>query len=234
MGETDWTFASDSLAAASIARGVTGGIDRPNGGGAFLYGFASQAVVTGAVALFANQTNFAPTPLGRGGRINAAIQRGPSGGAVGFAPFIFLGLQGASVNDEGYLLGLMDDDPGRIALRKGRLLDGIPNDVAGASGILRRGTNQVEIGEWVHLQLDMIVNPNGDVILKAKRSDLDSNPVTAPVWEDIPGVDDFIDDALGVNSGSAPFLNSRFGFGFQSSDTTRRGYVDHVEVFRQL
>jgi len=232
MGQSDWTFCSDGLSTGSVDRGVTTGITRPNGGGSFLFGFNSLEVVAGAIALFNNQTNFAPNASG--GSVRGAVKRGVSGGKIGFSPFLMIGLQGPSVLDNAYLLGLSDDDPHRIALRKGAVVEGIPADAIGSGGILEVSTETFENDTWLHLRLDMIVNLNGDVILKAFASDLDSNPVTAPIWEAIPGLDDFVDDALGINSGSPPFTTSRFGFGFEVSDVTRRAFVDHVEVFRQI
>lgn len=232
MGEIDWTIAGDSLAQPSIDRGVTNGVARPNGGGNFVYGFASLEVVTGSVVLFANQTNFAPNA--KGGSVRGALKRGIGGGKEGFSPFLVLGMQGSSVSDEGYLLGLSDADPSRIALRKGVINSGVPGDVVGSGGILAVSTDTFDWDEWLHLRLDQVVNGNGDVLLKCFRNDLDSNPVTSPVWEAVPGLDDIVDDTLGVNTGSSPFTSGRFGFGFASQDVTRRGYVDHVEVFRQL
>ena len=49
------------------------------------------------------------------------------------------------------------------------------------------------------------------------------------------GGQDLIDvSALGINAGSQPFTSGRGGFGFFTKDVTRRGFIDHVEVFRQL
>jgi hypothetical protein len=81
----------------------------------------------------------------------------------------------------------------------------------------------------------MVVNQNGDVLLQVFRNDLTTNPLgTAPAWAAVPGISQFIDDTLGINSGSEPFTSGRAGFGFFTKDVTRRGFVDHVEVFRQL
>ncbi len=245
MGSANWTELNDSLNIATVDRGVTTGVPRPNGGGAFVYGFNSLATTAGAAGLFANQANFAPTPANKGGRVTGAIQRGVSAGAINFAPFFFLLGQGPSVNDAAYLLGPQDDSPHRIALRKGAIVQGLPAASPGANGILRRSTASFAAGVWHHLRLDAIVNLNGDVILKVFANDLTVNPVTAPVWAPIPGIEDpalvsshgagtaFIDDALGINSGSASFGSGRMGFGFQTKDVSRRGFFDHVECLRQ-
>lgn len=233
MAETDWTFLNDGLDAATVDRGVTTGIARPPGGGSFVFGFKSLSTAQGAVALFTNQLNFAP--MAKGGSVRGAIQRGASGGPLGFAPFFFVGLQGPSVNDLGYLLGLGDGDPHHVVLRKGALSGGLPDIPPGTQGVLRRSTGTFMPGTWVHLRLDMIVNLNGDVLLQVFQNDLVANPLGgAPSWQPVPGMSEFIDDALGINSGSQPFTSGRAGFGFFTKDVTRRGFLDHVEVYRQL
>jgi hypothetical protein len=81
----------------------------------------------------------------------------------------------------------------------------------------------------------MVVNLNGDVLLQVFQNDLVAHALgTAPSWAAVPGMGEFIDDALGINSGSQPFTSGRAGFGFFTKDVTRRGFLDHVEVFRQL
>lgn len=230
MAQADWTELTDGLDVNTVDRGVTTGIARPNGGGSFLFGFNSLIVATGAVGYFANQVNFAP--MAKGASIRAAIQRGPGGGATSFSPFLFVGGQGTSVNDSAYKLGLSDDDPHRVVLRKGSIASGA-GSVSSSAGLLAQSTATFLQGTWLHLRLDMIVNDTGDVILQAFSSDLDTNAVTSPSWVALDGITEFIDDALGINSGSAPFTSGRGGFGFACSDVTRRGFVDHVELLRQ-
>lgn len=232
MASADWQEATDGLDASTVDRGVTNGIARPNGGGAFVYGFNSLANTPGAVALYATQANFAP--MAKGGRITAAIQRGISGGPLNFSPFIFLGLGGTSVNDVGYMLGLQDDDPHRIVLRKGQLVGGLPAGAVGTNGILARSTATYAPGTWLHLLLDMIVNANGDVLLKCQASDLAQHSVATPSWAAIPGIGTVVDDALGVNTGSPALTSGRGGFGVVTKDVTRRAYFDRITLARQL
>jgi len=233
MAETDFTFLNDGLDAATVDRGVTTGIARPPGGRSFVFGFDSLSTAQGVVALFTNQVNFAP--MAKGGSVRGAVQRGVSGGPLGFAPFLFAGLQGPSVNDLGYLLGLGDGDPHHIVLRKGNLSGGLPDIPPGTQGVLRRSTATFLPGTWVHLRLDMVVNLNGDVLLQVFQNNLVTNPLGgAPSWQPIAGMSEFIDDALGINSGSQPFTSGRAGFGFFTKDVTRRGFLDHVEIYRQL
>ena len=126
-------------------------------------------------------------------------------------------------------------DPHHIVLRKGALSDGLPDLVPGTQGVLRRSTATFAAGTWLHLRLDMIVNQNGDVLLQVFQNDLVAHPVgTAPSWQAVPGMDQFIDDALAVNSGSQPFTSGRAGFAFFTKDVTRRGVFDQVEVYRQI
>jgi hypothetical protein len=234
MSEAEWTFMHTGFDAASVRRGVTTGIARPPNGGKFVYGFNSVVNTSGAVALYANQASFAPINA-RGGSVRGAVQRGASGGPLNFAPFLFLGANGLDVTSaHAYLLGLDDDDPHRIVLRKGLITDGLPSTSVGTNGILAAGTESFVNSTWVHLRLDAIVNTNGDVLLQAYRSDLALHPVDNPAWALVPGIGQFIDDALGINSGSPPLQGGYIGFGFQSKDVSRRAFFDQIEVQRQL
>jgi len=231
MAEADWTYLNDGLDIATVDRGVTAGIARPPGGGSFLFAFNSLAAVQGAVGLFCNLVDFAP--MAKGASIRGCVQRGPGGGPTGFSPFMFLSCQGNSINDTAYLLGLSDDDPHRIVLRKGAVAVGIP-DSEGPNVLLASGESFSQ-GTWLHLRLDVIVNDNGDVVLKVLRNDLGAHPLGSPPdWQPVPGMVEFIDDHLGINSGSQPLTSGRGGFGMSVADVTRRGYFDHLELLRQV
>jgi len=231
MAEADWTYLNDGLDIATVDRGVTAGIARPPGGGSFLFAFNSLAAVQGAVGLFCNLVDFAP--MAKGASIRGCIQRGPGGGPTGFSPFMFLSCQGNSVNDTAYLLGLSDDAPHRIVLRKGAVAVGIP-DSEGPNVLLASGESFSQ-GTWLHLRLDVIVNDNGDVVLKVLRNDLGAHPLGSPPdWQPVPSMVEFIDDHLGINSGSQPLTSGRGGFGMSVADVTRRGYFDHLELLRQV
>lgn len=241
MASTDWTELLSSLGTGDVLRSASAGFVPPNGGGSFVYGFNSVSAAVGAVGRFTNLTNFAP--MAKGGRITGAVQRGVSGGNANFSPFLFIGLQGTDVSDDCYMLGCSDEAPHKITLRKGTLSDGITSAAPGTSGVLAKGSLSYAAGTWLHLRLDMVVNLNGDVVLLAFQNDLEANTVALPVWEEIPGMEwtpspdtgrVFIDDAAGVNSGSAPFVDGRAGYGFQTADVSRRGYFDHITVSRQL
>lgn len=231
MSEIDWAFLNDGLDIATVDRGVTAGIARAPGGGNFLYAFNSLAAVDGAVALFASLVSFAP--MAKGGSIRGAVQRGPGGGPTGFSPFLFLCCQGNSVRDSAYLLGLSDDDPHRIVLRKGAVTVGLPK--ADGPGVLLKSAGSFAQASWVHLRLDVIVNTNGDVVLNVYQNDLAAHALgTPPDWQPVSGMVEFIDDHLGINSGSQPLTSGRGGFGFSVKDVTRRSFFDHLELFRQV
>lgn len=238
MAEANWTVLGSSLAIGNVRRGVTAGATKPNGGGTYVYGFNSVAAVTGTVGLYTNQANFIPTA--KGGSIRAAIRRGPSASPTGFSPFLFIGAQGTSVSDNAYMLGLSDAAPSALVLRKGAISEGIVDGDLGDEGILAKSTGAFDEGDWLHFRLDMIVNPSGDVVLRVYQNDLTANTVAAPVWAAVDGLDAedegaaFIDDALGVNSGSLPFATGYVGFGFQLDGLSRRSYFDHIECYRQI
>lgn len=232
MAAADWTTLPDGIDAVTVKRGVTTGVTRPNGGGNFCFAFNSAASTAGTAGLYAAQANFAP--MAKGGSLRGAVRRGAGGGPLNFAPMLFLCLASPSVGANAYMLGLDDDDPHRIVLRKGALNVGLPAVSIGTQGILKQGTETFLNDTWLHLRLDVIVNTNGDVILQAFRSDLGAHSVASPVWDPVAGVEEFIDDALGINSGSVPYTSGYGGFAFQTKDVTRRAYFDHLEVIRQL
>ena len=157
----------------------------------------------------------------------------PSLAFCGFSPFLFIGCQGDSVNDTSYMLGLSDEDPFRIVLRKGAIAVGIPD--SDGNGVLLASGQSFRQAVWLHIRLDMIANQNGDVLLRCFSNDLQSRPLGEPPdWKPIPGMELFVDDVTGVNSGVPPLPSGRAGFAFAVSDVTRRGYFDHLEVARQL
>lgn len=237
MASNDWTALVNALSPGSVARGVTAGIAAPAGGGSFVYAMNSLTSAVGVVGLYASpqlpNVNF--NPMLEGGEISCALQRGVGGGVTGVAAFIFASLQGNDVADLGYILGLADGDPCHIELRKGSLALGLPDEnVGGANAILRRSTATFSPGTWVHLRLEVVDNDNGDVVVNCYQNDLAANDVDAPVWSAIPGMAQFIDDAVGVNSGSLPLIGGRAGFAARFTDSARRAYFDHLVVAKQV
>lgn len=236
MASSDWAVLVNSIDNASLRSGVTSGITPPNGGGSFTYGFNSRTTgFDGARALkYTGAVNFDPIPANFGGRITGAVKRLPSGGTTGFAPFLYLLEQANDAAGDAYMIGLQDDDPSYIVLRKGSLANGLPAGLVDENGILRKSSESIAADTWVHLRLDVIVQGTGDVLLQMYQNDLDANDVTTPVWQAIGGMDDFIDDSLGINSGSLPYTGGRAGFGMYANDVSRRGAIDHITIARQL
>lgn len=244
MGQADWNDLQDSTSIATLARGVTAGITGPNGGNGFVFGYNSlDGTVTGAHGKFVDLTNFAPTGSGLsvpdgGGSVRGCVRRVASPNSTGFTPFLFFALQGTnppSINDQAYMLGLSDSDPYEIVLAKAVIVSGIA-ELESNTTVLRRSSSQFSIGDglWHHLRLDVIVQPNGDVLLKCFESDLVTNPISgAADWQPISGMSDYIDDAIQINTGSAPLWGGFAGFAFSfANGLNRRGAFDALEVYR--
>lgn len=234
MASSDWSVLVNSIDNASLRSGVTSGITPPGGGGSFTYGFNSRVTgFNGARALkYVGDVSFNPIPSGFGGRITGAVKRLPSGGATGFSPFLFFAEQANDAAGEAYMLGLQDDDPSSIVLVKGSMALGLPAGLVGENGTLLKSSETFAADTWLHLRLDVIVQGTGDVLLQVFRNS--SGDVTTPVWTAIPGMSDFTDDALGINTGTFPFTGGRAGFAMHASDVSRRGAFDHLTIARQL
>ena len=79
------------------------------------------------------------------------------------------------------------------------------------------------------------VSQVGSDLSQVFQSDLALHALgTPPDWQPVSGMVEFIDDHLGINSGSQPLTSGRGGFGFSVKDVTRRAYFDHLELFRQV
>lgn len=243
MGQADWAELDGGLDLADLNRGVTAGIDRPSGGGSFLYGFNTlDGTVTGAAGMYVNLAGFTPTgsllsiPDG-GCSVRGCVKRVNSPTKIGFSPMLFACAQGNSVNDDAYMIGLSDADPYEIVLAKGPIVGGLVGDSSNLA-ILARSSAQYNMadGIWHHLRLDAIVEPNGDVLLRGYENNLTLHPLgTTPTWTAITGwpTTGYIDDRLHINSGSAPLWGGRLGFAFAVAATLNaRGAVDGLEAYR--
>lgn len=245
MSQNDWEPLSDALTDDVVRRGATAGVGAPSGGGTHVYGMRSVAVQPGVLALRCKAANFSPTPPERGGRITGALRRSALGASDGFAPFLFFCASDPSSSGQGYILGLADEAQTHIQLRKGALLGGLPGvsivDPDAAPNILMRSTNTFEPNIWHHLRLDVIVQGTGDVVLQVFRNDLDVHSVGSPLWEVIPGMEGpftafngFVDDNLGINTGTQPLTAGYMGFGTRFETANRATYFDHITCDRQL
>jgi hypothetical protein len=230
MAETNWTFFGAS--AADVTRGVTAAFTKPNGGGNFTFGFNSKVDGSKVVGAYYNATNFAPlrddSAQLTGGSIRGALMRSSaSTNPLGFTVGLFINLAAGDASSNSYVLALSNDNPSRIILAKLALQTAVSTALA-STVQLRTSSATYVAGTWLHLRLDSICNPNGDVVLSCKYNNLATNPVTAPVWESIPGMNDFIDDSLAINTGINPLAGGYLGYYFQSSAIGARAFVDHI------
>jgi hypothetical protein len=259
MASSDFTVltGASALDTTNVLKNTTNGISRPKGGGNFLHGFNSKTTAQGVAGYYATpqggQTNFAP--MLKGGSVRAAFKRGASAGNLNFAPILFAGFQTNAADAVGYVLGLGDASPAHIVLRKlsasppantvSLVATGLPDVAAGSQGVLMRSTATYDPDTWVHVRLDVVWNTNGDVILKVYASAIGQNDaasgesLTVPNWVLVPGMENFVDDNLGVNSaqGAAsnpPHVGGYAGFAQWSKDSGRRSYFDGYELWKQL
>ncbi len=184
-----------------------------------------------------DRCGFAPTPATKGGLASMALNRATSGGASGWAPFVFVNLGGTDVANEAYMLGIADASPGHIVLRKGALSGGLPDVAPGTSGVIWRSDEVVAIDEWAHIRLMVAGNANGDAVITCWRSDLAAHAITSPTWVAIAGqrlaagggtVADtgITDDGAGIITGSPAFTSGYMGYGVHVSNTARVALVD--------
>lgn len=231
MADSDWAVLSSGLSDAQVRRGATEAVTPPNGGGTFTYGMRSVQAVTGGVGLICDITNF--NPMSSGGRVSMAIQRGSPGASQSYNPMIFVCLQGTAISDVGYLLGFTsDENPAHLVLMKGAPSAGIQST---SDYILRQSTGTYSAQEFYHFQLDAIVQPSGDVRLRVfENTDIAINPVTSPAWTAIGGMTDFVDDVLGYNSGSVPYVSGYGGWAtYFGGVSGRTAFFDHIPVGRE-
>lgn len=243
MAESDFQEIADELSSSSATRGpVTSAVVAMPGGNpsSFVFGIHTQDNTPGVVAFYSTLTDFAPTA--KGGTISAGIQKGVGAGNNLHSPFLFLCLGGTDSTDLAYMLGLDEAATPRIVLRKGQLSTGIPAVAPGSQGVLRRSASTYAIGTWLHLKLDAIKQPGGDVLLQVFQNDLTAHGIASPVWVAISGMAEFTDDALGVNCSNLgitgddalPLTSGRLGFGTRVADVNRNSYFARVAPERQI
>jgi len=241
MASTEWTALTNSLDASKVVKNVSLAFTTPPASGAndFLYGFHTATSDAGAAALYAAAATGinVPTPALKGGRISGCLKRYSASDK--YAPFIGL-ICGIDVETAiAYFVGLTQGASSyQIALKKGTLISGLS---VADSGILRVSTEAFDdIGDlaeaWHHIELDVLVNPQGEVRLMIRENDLTANDVDAPAFVAIDGMDPFIDDSLGILSGSLPLTGAfRFCFGMYTEGLASVAcMLDHLVVNEQL
>lgn len=226
-----------ALDASDVPRGVSAAFTVPTGGGSYVYGFRSGVSTTGFAGKVCNVSTFNPimpgVPSGgnKGGVITAAMKRYASG--ANFAPMIGFMMGTDPTTAQAYMLGLSEADAYQITLRKGYPSAGL--DAAG-SDVLRTSTESwTAVGDsaaaWFHLRLEILVNPHDEVVLICQRN---TGSVAAPSWAAITGMDDYIDDSIGILTGSLPYLGSFYPFyGHYTEGAGTITLFDHIEVMRQ-
>jgi hypothetical protein len=237
MAQADWTAFNATthhgLDDGDVAKGVSNAFTKPNGGGDFVHAFHSLQPTIGVAGwYYSGLSAFNPIATNKGGSIRAAMNRYAAG--TKYAPVIgfMAGTDLAAAN--AYVLGLSDSDPYQIVLRKGMVTGGLDPT---AADVLRASDESWSSNtKWLHLRLDIIVNPQGDVVLNVSQNDLDVNTVDSPAWQVVSGMDSFIDDAGGVLTGTAPLIAGFRGFfgHFNNGEAGKVSLFDHVELLRQL
>lgn len=236
MAEVNWTsMTGTALDTSVVAKGVTAGFTPPKGGTAFVYGLHSLAGTTGVAGKYVNLANFAPIAGTRkGGTISAAMKRYSSGAA--YAPMMGF-IKGTDPTAVGYILGLSEATGYQIALKKGAPSGGL--DPTG-SDILRLSTaSYTDVGDaeayWLHLRMDILVNPHAEVIINVYSSPLTvANDVTNPTWSVVAGMEAYTDDSLGILTGSVPYLDGFYAFiGHYTEEAGAVSLFDHTVVARQ-
>lgn len=236
MAEVDWTAftqaTNQGLDAGDVAKGVSNAFSTPNGGGSFAHVFHSlQPQIGFAGWYFSGLSSFNPFPTNKGGSIRAALRRYSAG--VNYAPMIGL-IAGTDLDtSNAYLIGLSNTDPYQIVLRKGIVKGGL--DPTGSDVLRASNESWASNTIYQHLRLDVIVNPQGDVVLNVFKNDLDVNTVTSPNWEAISGMDSFVDDSVGALTGTAPLISGFRGFfgHFNDGEAGKVSLIDHVELEQQ-
>ena len=237
MAEANWAVmpTGGALDTNDLPRGVTNGFAVPNGGGNFVLGFRSAVASIGFGGFTVDLANFRGDGGAlKGGSIRAAMKHYSA--AATSAPIMGLINGTDPATATGYLLGLSHATAYNVALRKGVPFGGL--NVAG-SDILRASTGSfTDVGNgaaaWQHLRLDVLVNPHGETVLDVYTNDLTANAVTAPIWTAITGMDQYIDDAMGILTGSLPETdNFYFFFGHYTEAVGTVTLWDHLEIHRQ-
>lgn len=236
MAQADWTAYNSTthhgLDDGDVAKGVSSAFSKPNGGGNFVQAFHSLTTSIGFAGWYYNLSAFNPIATQKGGSISAAMRRYAAG--TKYAPLIGLIAGTDLVAAKAYILGLSDSTPYQIVLRKGLVTGGL--DPTGADVLRVSDESWSANTTWLHLKLDVIVNPHGDVVLNVFRNDLNLHTVDAPDFVAVSGMDSYIDDSVGVITGGTPLVSGFRGFygHFNNGEAGKVSLIDHIELSRQL
>jgi len=224
MAEQDWAKMPGSLDPADVSVGQTDNVAFQIPEGVHCVGFHSLNAVVGFTGYVLNLSGFNPISGHKGGIIKGYMRKHVvgTGGAAVFFFVTSTNAQGA----EGYMLGISEDNPAQLILRKGMLNQGLS---ISSPGVLRVSQASYPNPTWLYPILYMTVNTQGDVALRVRQSVLSIEVA-------IPGMDDIVDDVLGKASGSPPVFGDFYpGFGhYNSGQSGRLSLFDALMASRQL
>lgn len=195
----------------------------------YVYGFRSLELATGVAARYCAIANFAPVGNQKGVKVSACIRKFTQN--TDYSPCIFV-CATPSGSAEGYILGLSKDHPYRIILARTLLQNGLVED---AGSNLGESEAAYYGNVWHHLRMMVGINTQGDVDVIADLDDNDPIVPAAPNWVAIPGIDDYVDDQLGILQGT-PGLTGDFYVGighYNGGGTGRVSLFDYVKIARQ-
>jgi len=241
MASTDWTALTNILDGSKVVKNVSMAFTLPpmTGANEFTYGFntlTSNVGVSGLYVAAATGINV-PTPALKGGRMSIVMKRYSASGL--YAPIMGL-IAGIDVETAvAYFVGLTQGATSyQIVLKKGTLISGLRTP---DSGVLRVSTEDFDdMGDtdaaWHHLQLDVLVNPHGEVRLIVTENDLSAHDADNPSFMPIAGMNPYVDDSLGAISGSAPLTGAfRFFYGmYTEGQASQACLFDQAVVAEQL
>lgn len=237
MAEADWTAwtaaTNGALDSGDVSKGVSNAFTPPNGGGSFIHAFHSLQPVAGVAGYnYSALSAFNPITGQKCGSMRGVLRRYAAG--VGYAPMIGFITGTTLASSKAYILGLSNTDPYQYVLRKGLVSGGL--DPTGDDVIRKSDESFNSNTLWHQLRLDVIVNPQGDVVLNVLASDLTLHTVSSPSWAAVPGMDSFTDDGNGILTGTLPLTTGfrPFFSHFNEGESGKVSMFDQLEAFRQL
>lgn len=242
MSKDNFSYLSGALVSPDVLDTTSHGFTPPNGGDSAVRVFRSTVATLGVAGEYYDEAGFNPTDADQGLLVQVAFKKKNTASADGYAPMIFIMLQGNAVTSSGYILGLTDSATPKLCLRKGQLSGGLPSGAAlGEQGVLRLSEATYALDEWIHVQFQAVVNPGSDTVIQVKTNNLGAHSVLSPVWTYPAGMLDdslsfdatFVDDLAGVASGSPGYTTGRVGLGMWTNETSRVALFDALEITAQ-
>jgi len=245
VAQADWITITNMASSADVAHTPTMAPSLEPKDGDFTYAFMSHVADVKFSGLCCAAVNFSPLAdvhsHHAGGSIRGYMRKHtPVSGPALFAPMFFIasssGAPDLDDNPSAYKLGLSEQaaagSPYHITLAKGSLRD---SGVKATTGdYLLRGTTSYTTARWFGLRLDVLFNPQGEIVLNVYE-DTANNPVS-PIWTRPAGFPDaYVDDGLGLLSGTLPLTGTLYvGFGQWSSQVGCCSAFDYLQISRQL